>query len=321
MRTSFKWLLTGLLVTVHACGSAPVEEAPVPDQIPVSISPYSRAGIATDGIYDDLGAYHRMGLIVSGPPISFAGNVAFFSTQSSDTTLVVISLSLPNRGLTFSHEKGWYEAVYGVTLILERDNKEVRRTDDVDTVRVDTPNEINRTDLKVSSFVVSLDFPPGRYFLNYSVRDGTVGRSAIENGELTVPRFTRMSFTRPVVVYDAPPRVLLTDVPQYVPKPRASFIFGTDKSAAVYLESYGTSITTPIVLALRNAEDSVIWRDTMWLAQRHGFAAGVVNVPLVKADVGVLMLSAVRPETVDTLWTPIFVQFSSGLPQLSFEEM
>jgi GWxTD domain-containing protein len=261
-----------------------------------------------------------MGFVTSGPPLSFVGNQAFFSTPSPDTTLVLISVSFPNHGLAFFHEKRGYEAIYGVTLILKMDGKDISRTDDIDTVRVDALNETNRTDESVL-FRRTLRLSPGVYSVTYLIRDGTVGHSATENGELIVPRFSKTSITRPLIVYDASPRIRLTDIPQYVPKPRAALIFGIDRTVNVYLESYGTSITTPVVLALRNSEDSTIWSDTTWLAQQREFAAGVVSIPLARADVGILMLSAVRPGATDTLWTPIFIRFNPGLPQLSFEEM
>ncbi|HXC26204.1 MAG TPA: GWxTD domain-containing protein [Gemmatimonadaceae bacterium] len=318
---SQKWLLTGWMVGLCACGGggSPVSEEP--DPLPSTARTPGAVATADVGEIPDYGAtYRQMGLVASGPPISFVGATGFFATRSPDTTLTILSLSFPNRGLSFSHEKGSYEAIYDVSLQLLQNAVELRQIEHTDTVRVNSLDETRRTDESIL-FRQVLRLRPGEYTVTYTVQDGTSGHEATQTAVMTVPRLTATSISRPVIVYGAPPRLLLTQIPQYLPKPRASAILGIDRSINVYLEAYGTQITTPILCALRDSRDSVVWRDTVWLAQRKELASGMVAIPIVKANIGMLMLSAVRPGTTDTVWAPIFMGFGPDLPAISFSDM
>ena len=307
-----------------ACGGVQTSQEPIP--LPSDSSGYIvplpvTSGVTNGGdVPDDGSTYHQMGFVSSGPPLSFVGSVGFFATPIPDSTFTVISLSLPNHGLTFSREGGNYEAVYGVSLQLSHDGATVRETDDADTVRVASPKEMARTDESILYRRV-LRLAPGEYTITYLVQDGTSGHQATETTSLIVPRFAPSSISRPVVVYGGTPRVFLKQLPQYLPKPRSALALGIDKSVNVYFEAYGTRLTTPLLCALRDARDSVVWRDTVWLAQRKELASGVVAVPVGHASIGRLMLSAVRPGSKDTLWTPIFMTFGPDLPNISFAEM
>jgi len=319
---SQKWLLTSWVVGMCACGGGtPVSEEPDPLPFPSTVYTPGAVVVAGAGEIPDYGAtYRQMGLVASGPPISFVGATGFFATKSPDTTLTILSLSFPNRGLSFSHEGGSYEAIYDISIRLLRNMTEIQRIESVDTVRVNLLDETHRTDESIL-FRQTLRLRPGEYAVTYTVQDGTAGREAAQTVSMTVPRLTAMSISHPVVVYGAPPRLLLSQVPQYLPKPRSSVVLGVDRSVNVYLEAYGTHITTPILCELRDSRDSVVWRDTVWLAQRKELASGIVTIPVTKANIGMLMLSAVRPGTTDTVWTPIFMGFGPDFPAVSFSDM
>ena len=322
---SQKWVLTSWIVGMCACGTAPVSEAPTPTPsdssgyvIPQSVT----AGVTkqSDDVPDDGTTYRQMGFVASGPPISFVGAAAAFATPTPDTTLVVVALSIPNRGLTFSREGTSYEAIYDVSLRLTRSGTTLREIDDADTVRVASPQETGRTDESIL-YRRLLRLAPGEYTLTYTVQDGTAGREATQTTALLVPSISPTSISRPVVVYGGTPRNLLKQSPQYLPKPRSALVFGIDKTVNVYLEAYSTTLTTPVLCALRDARDSIIWHDTVWLAKRKELSSGILTVPVGRADIGRLMLSAVRPGTTDTLWTPLFMSFGPGFPEISFSEM
>jgi len=53
---------------------------------------------------DPTAVYHQMGLIATGSPLSFVGKIAYFATTSADTTLLLASVSIPNRSLSFVRE-------------------------------------------------------------------------------------------------------------------------------------------------------------------------------------------------------------------------
>jgi GWxTD domain-containing protein len=120
----------------------------------------------------------------------------------------------------------------------------------------------------------------------------------------------------PVTVYEATARTQLAAPPNYLPAPRASFVFGVDDSAAVYAESYaGASLP----VAIRNGTGAVIWSGSVALTPHGSFASGIARVPLAGSDIGILTLTA--GSGADTASTPLFVGFGPDLPVLSFDEM
>src|SRR5215212_4673175 len=60
--------------------------------------------------------YRQIGLIAAPNPVAFVGKISAFASKSPDTTLLLVSISLPNRALTFSREGDRYRAPYEVNL-------------------------------------------------------------------------------------------------------------------------------------------------------------------------------------------------------------
>ena len=48
--------------------------------------------------------YRQIGLMATSTPVAFVGKVSSFASASPDTTLVLVSISIPNRALTFTRE-------------------------------------------------------------------------------------------------------------------------------------------------------------------------------------------------------------------------
>jgi GWxTD domain-containing protein len=315
MTASRKWLVAGVLV-VYGCAHPGAHEEPDP------LQGYSLEAVAAGDVRDFRNIYKQMGIIGSPPPISFVANPAYFASQSVDTTLMVLSISLPNRGLTFQHDGPMFRAEYEVDLVVRHDSADVQRMSAIDTVRVATLKETNRTDESVI-FRRVVRVPPGIYTVSYHVRDILGQREDAAQGIAVAPRFGGTSVSQPLVVYEATPRKQLADIPQFLPAPRAAATFGTDANIPVYLEAYGTQITTPVGLTMRDQKGNIVWRDTAWLAQRHGLASGVVNIPLAQADIGVFSLTVSRPGGTpgDSARTSVFVGFGPDLPVVSFDDM
>ena len=55
-----------------------------------------------------------MGLIATGSPLAFVGKIAYFASSSPDTTVMLASVSIPNRALSFVREGDTYRAPYEV---------------------------------------------------------------------------------------------------------------------------------------------------------------------------------------------------------------
>jgi len=258
-----------------------------------------------------------MGLVASGPPISFVANVGTFASDSPDTTLVVVAVSLPNRGLAFRHELNSYQAAYDVHLAFQRDSATILESSERETVRVVGFRETTRTGETIVYRRV-FRMAPGTYHATFDVTDATTGRGAVRTATVAVRRFIPGTFARPVVVYQGVPRASLDSAPHYLPRPRASAVFGIDDSMGVYMESYAPG---PLTLTLQNAARSILWTRPVPLIQRAGFASGIVQVPLAHADVGVLTLVATHPGSTDSARAALFMGFGPDLPVVSFDQM
>ncbi len=315
----FRWFSLGLVAALFACASGNAGSGSTPDG---SLRPYgSQRTTATAGATDQFAEiYDQMGLAASGPPLFFVGDVSYFATQSPDTTLVVVGLSLPNKGLVFKREEsGSYSASYAVDLSLARSGGLATQAYDSESVRVTAFKETSRTDESVI-YKRSLRAAPGMYALNYVVRDGNSQRGAGHTLSITVPRLSSSGLSTPEPVYEAKPRTHLDSVPSYLPAPRASYVFGVDDSASIYLESYDPA--KPVILQLRTPDGKVAWEGTRsFAAGNPKIGSGLLTVPLLHSDVGVGTILATQAGSADTMGTRIFVGFGPDLPVLSFKDM
>lgn len=279
---------------------------------------------ATAGVAPGFTAvYGRMGLVASGPPLAFVANAATFATRSPDTSLVVVALSLPNRGLAFRHTGNTFTAAYEVRLRLARDSAVVMATRDSETVRVATFHETTRGDETII-YQRAMRVPPGAYRATVDVTDLLGHHELQRTVTLVVRRFVPGTLARPVVVYQGMPRTRLDTVPAYLARPRASAVFGVDDSVAVYLESYTAGSAT---LTLADSGGRVLWRGAAPLVRRStsrpsfSFASAVAAVPLLNAPMGIATVEVTHPGGADTARAAIFVGFGPDLPLLSFRQM
>src|SRR6202171_538979 len=93
--------------------------------------------------------YRQIGLLAAPNPLAFVGRLSSFATASPDTTLVLASISIPNRALTFTREGDRYRAPYEVKLVLARNGTEAANVNVMEIVRVGSFRETNRTDASV----------------------------------------------------------------------------------------------------------------------------------------------------------------------------
>lgn len=314
---SLRWIPCIAVLALSACASGntagSVQGSPDPLR---NYDPQQTSSSANAAQFATI--YDRMGLAASGPPLYFVGDVAYFASSSPDTTLVAVGLSLPNRGLVFKLEDQGYSASYAVDLSLAGSGGVASQSRDSESVRVPTFKETSRTDESVIYRRV-LRAVPGTYSLTYAVRDGNSQRGATRSLSIVVPRMSRTEISTPEPVYDGTPRTHLDSVPKYLPAPRASYEFGVDDSASIYIESYSSK---PLTLELRTPDGKLAWEGSRTLpVTGAGLSSGVVGIPLLHADVGVGTILAAQAGSPDTLGTRIFVGFGPDLPVLSFQEM
>jgi len=306
-------LLLGFVVSA-ACSSATSGRNPQPNP---RVLPAE--GTAPPDVSE---IYRQLGLLASPGPLSFVGKISSFATPSADTTLLLTSISIPNRGLTFTREGERYRAPYEVRLAFVRDGVEAANVNVMEVVRVGSFRETSRTDESVI-FQHYLRVPPGTYTLSISVRDVGGSRTATQNATVSVPALGAGHLSTPILVYEATGRSALDSTPQLLASPRSSAVFGRDSTVAIYVEGYGQGSRLPIRFIVRNDNGAQLWRDSTTLARNGALFSGVVHVPISTVGVGVARVFFTRSDggLPDSVGAPLFVSFGEDIPLMSFEDM
>lgn len=264
--------------------------------------------------------YRQIGLIAAPNPVAFVGKASAFASRSPDTTLLLVSISLPNRALTFTREGDRYRAPYEVNLALNRGDVEAASVKAMEIVRVGSFREINRSDESII-FQHYFHVPPGAYTLSATVRDVGGSRTATQQAPVTVPALGAGRLSTPVLVFEATGRSVLDSAPGLLASPRSSAVFGRDSTVAIYIEAYGQGTRLPVSFVVRNDKGSVLWRDSTALARRGALFSGVVSVPISAVGVGTAEVSFMRRDAADSVKAPLFVSFGEDIPLMSFEDM
>ncbi len=264
--------------------------------------------------------YNQMGLIATSGPLSYVGKIAYFASGSSDSTMMLVSISIPNRALSFIRDGETYRAPYEVRVRLSQGTTEVKSVNTMEVVRVATFREVNRTDESVI-FQHYFRVSPSDYKVSFFVRDIASNRSATQDGTISVPRLGGGQLSTPLLTYEAALRSALDSLPVILASPRSSAVFGRDTSVTVYLEGYGQQTRLPVSFVVQNDRGVVTLRDTIVL-QRHGnLLSGAVKIPISRVGIGIANVTFTRGDATDTVRTPVFVSFGNDIPLLSFEDL
>jgi len=262
-----------------------------------------------------------MGLLAEDGDTPFVGSVAFLGNKSADSTLFLLTVSVPSRALTFVKENDRYRASYSATLSLTRGDEAARRIESHQVVRVAAFKDTTRSDESVLYQQVVMA-PPGSYSLSFSLRDDAGGKGSSIEATVNVPRVTTGSLSSPIPVYEATPRRSLDSLPRIVPTPRATITFGQDSTLLVYVEGYGDGSVFPLRTAVFGENTSTpVWSDTTSLPRNGDIFSGIVRVPVTRLGVGALTLAITHSGRPDTMRTPVFVTFGEDLPVATFAEM
>lgn len=262
-----------------------------------------------------------MGLLAEGGETPFVGSVSFLAGKIADSTVFLLTVSVPARALTFVRENDRYRASYSATLSLTRASEPVRRFETHHIVRVASFKETTRSDESILYQQMVLA-RPGSYELSFALRDDAGGKGSSIDATVNVPRMNPGSLSSPIPVYEAAPRSSLDSLPRIVPTPRATLTLGQDSTLAVYIEGYGSGPMLPVRAAVfsENAS-SPVWSDTTSLVRRGGLFTGQVNIPVSQLSVGALTLTVASTQGSDTTKAPLFITFGEDLPVATFTEM
>jgi GWxTD domain-containing protein len=264
--------------------------------------------------------YRQIGLLATPNPLAFVGKISAFASAYPDTTLVLASISVPNRALTFTREGDRYRAPYEVKLTMNRGDVEAASVNAMEIVRVGSFREINRTDESVI-FQHFFHVRPGVYTFSVMVRDIGGSRTATQQAAVTVPTLGTGRLSTPLLVYEAMGRSVLDSVPQLLASPRSSAVFGRDSTVAIYVEAYGQGPRLPVDFVVRNDKGAQLWRDSAVLTRKGSLFNGIVNVPISAVGVGIAHVFFTRRDAQDSVRTPLFVSFGEDIPLMSFEDM
>jgi len=297
---------------ISACSSTTsrVNTEPNPRALPAP-------GTAAPDVSD---LYRQIGLLAASGPVPFVGKISSFASTSSDTTLVLASLSIPNRALTFTREGDRYRAPYEVKIALNRGDVEAANVNAMEIVRVGSFREINRTDESII-FQHYFHVPPGTYTVSATVRDVGGSRGATQQSTVLVPVLGAGHLSTPLLVYEATGRTVLDSAPGLLASPRSSAVFGRDSTVAIYVEAYGQGTRLPVDFIVRNDKGTQLWRDSVTLARRGALFSGIVNVPISAVGVGIAQVFFTRRDASDSVKAPLFVSFGEDIPLMSFEDM
>jgi GWxTD domain-containing protein len=306
---TFALVLVGSLTAGSCGGRTPVDRG--------SATPGPRvAGVPS--ALDVTRVYREVGLFYETTPVPFVGATHAFASSSPDTTLLLVTLSLPNRALTFVREGDHYRAAYDVIIDARVSGTSARREQGRQTVRVASYKETSRGDESLI-FQQYMRLGPGAYALNLTVRDVESGRTTVRDVDVTVPRLTAPGVSSAVPVYEAEPRLRRDTLPVLVPNPRAMAVFGQDSALMVYVERYGGS--GAVQAAVRDENGVQLWRDSVPLPSSATMSSGMVTLPITALGPGVDTFVAWSTGSADTARTRLVVSFGEGIAITSFEEM
>jgi len=259
-------------------------------------------------------------LLAAPGPVAFVGKVSSFASAFPDTTLVLVSISIPNHALTFTREGDRYRAPYEVKLSLNRGDIEAASVNAMEIVRVGSFREVNRTDESII-FQHYFHVAPGTYALSAMVRDVGGSRGATQQATINVPALGTGRLSTPLLVYEAAGRSTFDSAPGLLASPRSSAVFGRDSTVAIYIEAYGQGTRLPVYFVVRSGKGAQLWRDSTTLARRGAMFSGVVNVPISTVGVGIAQVLFTRRDASDSAKAPLFVSFGEDIPLMSFEDM
>jgi GWxTD domain-containing protein len=311
MPTSLRIFFLTLYVALaaDACSPPPALTTPRDRGVPVSVTAINANEF-----------YRQMGLIAAPPPISLVAKPTYYASRSPDTTLSLISLSLPNRALTFAREGDRYSAPYEVRMRLTSGSVEIGSVNALEVVRVGTFKEINRSDESVI-FQHFFRIPPGTYSLSLVVRDVGGARMTTQEAQLVVPRISPTGFSTPTLAYEIGPRLSLDSAPKLLASPRSTAVFGRDSLVSVFVEAYGTGDRLPISYVVTDGADARVFSDSATLPRTGALFSGAVQVPISAVGLGISRLSFTRRGAPDTASIPVFVGFGEDIPVMSFSNM
>jgi GWxTD domain-containing protein len=297
-------------VVSAACGSWQRVGQPEPVAVPAERLPQ---------ILDPAAAYRAMGLLPDPGPLGFIGVARILAGPRPDSMLVVIALSLHNRGFTFRREGDQFVADYHAEAQMRAPGGVVAAAARDERIRVGSFAETQRADESVI-FQQFLTVGPGDYTLAISVRDRNGPNTGRVETAVTVPGRERSALSLPIAVYSATPRRALDRPPEFVVNPRQGVEYGAD-TLRMYVETYDMPAGARIAMsAVEMQTGRVVWRDTLRVDSAAAVRGRLVAVPPSALTIGRYDLR-LEENGNQMASTPFLVSFSDLYAAANLEDI
>ncbi|HUF50124.1 MAG TPA: GWxTD domain-containing protein [Longimicrobiales bacterium] len=249
--------------------------------------------------------------------------VASFGTMAgpSDSTFVMLALSVPNSALRFQRDGGGFFAEYTINLtFMNADSVPVKRFETRELVRVPTFAETGRTDESVV-YQRAIAVQPGSYIMRLQAADANSSRGFRMTDTLTVPAYgTRSSIASPLLVYEANGRRERSERPDLISNPRHTVPYGGE-APLLYVEAYGEAAAEPLSVSVLDAAGTTLWNGRTELRGDAGAVRyGIVEIPAANLPLGRFVVE-VGGAGAATTRTPLVLTISDQWMVANFDEV
>ena len=268
-------------------------------------------------IFDPSRTFREMGLLTDNGPLGFVGTARVIAGPRPDSLLLLVGLSLRNRGLTFRHDGDQFVAEYRVEITLRPAGATGTTARWDERVRVGSFRETQRSDESII-FQQFVPVAPGTYQLSVSVRDRNSPNGGRAEAPVSVPALRPAAVSLPMAVYQARPRTALDQRPEVVVNPRQTVEYGTD-TLFFYVETYGVVAGSRFVLSAVDASSRVAWSDTV-TADSGAVRGMLIGVPPTRLSIGRYDLHLAQNDLIMAS-TPFLVSFSDQYAVANLEDI
>lgn len=290
-----------------------------------SIQPAARppapAGAETSPL-ESTDLYRRAGFLVGDGALPFVGMVRYFGTESLDTTMAVVALSIPPRALSFVRAGDRYAAYYTVKIDIMSGQTLVRSDRPTGEVRVVSLHETTRGDEGVI-FQRALRIAPGSYSIHVTVQDSLGANTGTSAGPIAVPVMANGVVAPSFPVYAADLRPTRTAPLVAIANPRATVRYGRDTVLLLYMEAYGPNAPDTVVLTARPDQNQtiILRRDTVFFPKDREPRATRVAIPIARLGIGTIGLTVARTNGAPLGSAVAVVSIGEDAPVTTIDEL
>jgi GWxTD domain-containing protein len=269
-----------------------------------------------------LETYQQLGLLAG--PAHFPA-VASFGTIGgpTDSTYILLGVSLPSSALRFQREPAGFTAAYRVAATFLQDSQVVKRIDRTEIVRVPTFAETGRTDESIL-FQDAITLAPGTYEVTLEAADANSTRGFRVRDTLDVPAYGAGAtpIAQPIVVYEATARVSRAGLPDLIVNPRHTVPYG-GAAPRVYLEYYGAAAPVAVNVNVVDESGTPVWSLPATIADGDSvLRSAILDLPASALPLGKLWVEVAAVERVAApVRAPLVISISDQWMVANFDEV